>query len=521
MLRLAADFYRLTRRRATLEECIAAARERLRRRDANLLEWLRRHVYARGHGPYAALLRHAGIEHGDVVKLVHVDGLEAALQRLRSAGVYLTYEEFRGRRPLVRGSLRIEVRETDFDNPSAHAHVTARSSGSTGARVSAPLDMRAVREFGEASLISHAVSGVQHAVCGLWSPPPPDHISVLVFLWRSMVDVAPVERWFAPLPASRTAGLAYGALGLSGLRWLGRLAGRPIPPPEHVPFDRADVVARWTAGMLAAGRPPVLQVGVSPALAVVQAARADGLELGGAMFRLLGEPVTAARAAQFQAMGVRITQTYAASEVGWLADSCGAAGYDDDMHLLTDRVAVITHGRSLDGIPVEPFLYTSLPAHARKLLLNVEIDDTGELFSKPCGCLLEKIGYTVHVRGVRSISKLTSHGRNVLGADIVRIMEETLPARFGGSPVHYQMVEEEGADGLPRLILRVHPEVGPLSDADLVTTVLDELRKGRPSYGVAADLWQQAEALRVERRAPLATGRGKVLPLYFAGRRAP
>ena len=47
-----------------------------------------------------------------------------------------------------------------------------------------------------------------------------------------------------------------------------------------------------------------------------------------------------------------------------------------------------------------------------------------------------------------------------IDADVVRVLEEVLPRRFGGGPSDYQLVEEEADDGQPLLRLLVHPAVG-------------------------------------------------------------
>ena len=48
---------------------------------------------------------------------------------------------------------------------------------------------------------------------------------------------------------------------------------------------------------------------------------------------------------------------------------------------------------------------------------------------------------------------------NFLGADLIRLIEEVLPARFGGAPTDYQFVEREDARGLPKVDLRVSPRI--------------------------------------------------------------
>ena len=73
-------------------------------------------VFRQPTSPYLPLLRHAGVELGDVVPLVERDGVEGALERLYNAGVRLSLAEFKGRHPIRRPGLEIEVSPTSFDN---------------------------------------------------------------------------------------------------------------------------------------------------------------------------------------------------------------------------------------------------------------------------------------------------------------------------------------------------------------------------------------------------------------------
>ena len=60
-------------------------------------------------------------------------GLEGALFSLRDAGVYVTFEEFKGRSPIERNGVVVETAHGTFHNPLSERFFTTRSSGSTGA----------------------------------------------------------------------------------------------------------------------------------------------------------------------------------------------------------------------------------------------------------------------------------------------------------------------------------------------------------------------------------------------------
>jgi len=120
-------------------------------------------------------------------------------------------------------------------------------------------------------------------------------------------------------------------------------------------------------------------------------------------------------------------------------------------------------------VPVN--VYTTLVAGTPKLMLNVESDDFGELVARRCGCHLDGLGLRRHLHTMRSHEKLTSEGMNFLGSDLLRLIEEILPARFGGGPTDFQLVEDEDASGLPQVQLFVSRRLGPLPDAAVVDTV--------------------------------------------------
>ena len=130
--RLAWDYVGFTREPLTLEQSVQLVREHLARREEHFLANLERVVVNNPRSPYRRLFEYAGCELGDVRHSVQQHGLEGALQRLQQAGVYLTYEEFKGGRETVRGSKRFHLQEQDFDNPLVRAQLISRSGGTTG-----------------------------------------------------------------------------------------------------------------------------------------------------------------------------------------------------------------------------------------------------------------------------------------------------------------------------------------------------------------------------------------------------
>ena len=119
----------------------AACRDRtaagLRARAANLLHAIEAGILAQPESPYRHLFRHAGIEFGDVRHAVETTGVEASLATLADAGVFLRPDEFKGRRPIERGSLRLEGRRTT-STPRWPTVTSAARPAARAARRAAP-----------------------------------------------------------------------------------------------------------------------------------------------------------------------------------------------------------------------------------------------------------------------------------------------------------------------------------------------------------------------------------------------
>jgi hypothetical protein len=101
-----------------------------------------------------------------------------------------------------------------------------------------------------------------------------------------------------------------------------------------------------------------------------------------------------------------------------------------------------------------------------------------------------------------------------LDTDLIRVLEEVLPARFGGGPTDYQLVEEEDDDGRSRLRLLVHPGVGPVTPAAVIDVFLAALGAGPGAQQVMALQWRAAGFVGVERAVPVALPSGKVLHVH-------
>ncbi len=443
---------------------------------------------------------------------MRVEGLEAALGTLFRQGVFLTVAELKARRPVSRGGLRFTVNPDDLRNPTSAYHIPGHTGGSRGPSIALAIDLSFVRDVAADLVASLAARGAAGWHIAYWDVPGGSIRPLLVCAKAGHVP----RRWFSLVdPAGRGMHARY-RWSAEALRWGGRLAGVRLPPPEHVPISDPIPVARWMREVLAAGQTPLLLTYSSPAVRLAEASRGAGLDLRGAHFLLYGEPVTAARLAAIRQTGAVATPLYIAMETWRLGEGCLAPEAADDVHFLSDLHALIqagSHGARF-GLPAPALLVTSLRMTAPLVLLNVALGDQAVVVDRRCGCPLEPLGWTRHLHTIRSYEKLTASGMTFLDADVIRVLEEVLPARFGGVPTDYQLVEEEAAGGLARVRLLVRPEVGPVDPDAVAMAFLDAISAGAGAERIMGQVWRDAQVLRVERRAPLATASGKILHLH-------
>jgi hypothetical protein len=119
----------------------------------------------------------------------------------------------------------------------------------------------------------------------------------------------------------------------------------------------------------------------------------------------------------------------------------------------------------------------------------------------------------LELREVRSFGKLTGEGVTLVGSEMVHILEKVLPARFGGSPLDYQLLEEEDQQGFTRLSLLVSPKIQIRDESEVIAAVLEALKGSSTAAQLAGELWKQAKTLRIRRQEPIMTARGKFMPL--------
>jgi hypothetical protein len=430
--------------------------------------------------------------------------------------VYVSYDEFKGRVPLVRGDVTFEVAPQDFHNPRLRATYMTQSGGTTGAPFRVPLAFGPLAVSAAYELLAYEAQGFMSDPWVLWRGVMPDQSGINNVLRRAHQGSFH-DRWYSPVVGRDQAKRLFKYRIATWLPVLmARSAGAPVPFPEPLRIEQAGVIADWLAGAIQAQGGAVVQTPVSCALRISLSGLEKGYDLSGATFVVAGEPITPGKAAIISSTGAKMHSNYSFTEMGRVGVGCARATDVTDVHVCEGLAAVIEHPRLVSGtdVTVPALNVTSVLPSAPIVMVNVEIDDYGVLESRSCGCQLGSIGETTHLSKIRSFRKFAGEGLTLLGSDIVKLLDEVLPERFGGSPLDYQLSEEEDEVGLTRFVLRVSPRVEVASDAEIIEVALAWLSTdAQQAYLVP--VWRQAGTFRVERIEPNWANTGKLQPLDF------
>ena len=482
---------------------------RFRERAASFLSVVRDGVYPYPGNPYRRLLAAAGCEYGDVDRLVRQEGVDGTLKTLLREGVYVTLDEFKGRRPVVRGATIFTTDPTQFRNPMSSAHVAFPSGGSRGKATPILFDFAFIRELSVNTCVILNELGGRSWTRACWDLPGSGvMIRVLDFASQGLG----LDRWFSYVdPALPELPRRY-RWSFRTVCWASRAAGRPVPDPVHVPADNPLPIARWMTSVLRTGGTPHLLTYATSAVRLAQAALAAGLDLRGTRIWVGGEPLTPARAASIRQSGAEPWTRYATMESGAIAANCIHPDVSDDVHVYEDLHAVIQPEDTPTGaaLPPDALLVSSLRPTAPLILINASTGDRAARSKRACGCPLERLGWTTHLCGIRSFEKLTAGGMTFLDAHVVQVLEETLPARFGGGPTDYQLLEDETPEGHPRLRLLVHPRLPGIDPDSVARVFLTSLGTESAPERMMGRVWQDSAFVTVERSAPRITRAGKV-----------
>ena len=471
--RFLASLVRFLRRPITLDEARATLRHRFEHRADDFLQFARQSFFSQPGSPYQQLFALAGCEHGDLERMVRRDGVDGALATLARHGVYLTIDEFKGRRAIVRGSTTMDAQPGPPRDPGTTSHLSVHTGGSRGAGATVGIDLAYVRDRAvDTCLAFHAIGGArwEHAIWGV-----PGGSTVVVLLEFAAFG-GRVSRWFSQIdPALRDLHPRY-RWSARVMRWGSTGAPTRLPALEHVPLAEPGPILRWIDDVRRGGGTPHLHTHSSSVVRLCQAAEAAGMRLDGAQFTAASEPTTAVRLATIRRAGATCWPQYASVETGVVGRACLDPDAPDEVHVHEDRLALIQPDPAAipAGLTARALLTTSLRRTATALpLLNVSMGDVATLDRRRCGCPLERLGWTLHLHDIRSLEKLTAAGMTFLDADVIRVLEETLPeplrrradalpagrgggcGRTAGSPAprppgRRAAVPRDGGGGLPR-----------------------------------------------------------------------
>lgn len=492
----------------------ALLEERLRNRESGFLDLMRGVVFRNPANPYFSLFRWAGCEYGDLEKLVRSDGLDAALERLRAAGIWLAHSEFKGAKPIERPGLTIEGGAKRFVNPLVRGVIENTSSGSRsrGTLTRTSIEYQIYREAQDAVVMEPFLT--PRRAIGALLPILPS----AVWLQRLLSCArrgTPIERFFSFGGSWRESG--HYRLLTRLLIIESRLLGLGVTSPVYLPHNDFSPVVGWIARRRNEGVPVLLMCTVSFGVRVAAAALASGSSIEGTLFLCGAEPLTDARRAVMEQAGGQVYPRYGISEVGWVGCSCPEMKDGNCVHVMRDSVAVVSYRRRapLSQLEVDSLLITTLLPSAAYVLVNFEVEDCGRLEPARCECRLRRMGFHQQLSQIYSFGKLTGQGITLLAGDLLGILERSLPARFGGTPVDYQLVELDESSGAV-VELRVHPQVGVRSSEEVRQFFLAEVKRlwgGSLTYRQ----WSQTEAVRVVFAEPYLSGGRKVNPLHLLG----
>jgi len=505
---------------------VARAKEEIKRaletREERFLELIQNQVYDCANSPYLKLLRNAGCEFSDLRAQVHHHGLEKTLERLAKEGVYLTSQEFKGKKEVVRGGQSFRFFPADLEDNGSSPGFLTQSSGSSS---------RAVRSFTRLErLVQQAyVTCLTFYAHDLFSPAHAVYDAILPgssginqLLYRAKLGIR-TERWFArEIPFnSRLEGI-YFFLVTYLFVLAGKWFGPGFPRPEFIDITNVGRIVRWVLEKRRESKSCCIRSSATNAVRIAQAAWNMGVSLEGTKFLVGGEPLTEAKRDAIARLGAHAIPRYSFSGGGNVGNGCASPRYTDEIHVNQHMMTLVQHPNPIGdyGQPIRPILFTNLDASAGRLLFNVDIGDYATVATRDCGCVLGQAGLTLHLHHIRSYEKFTSEGMNYFYGDLYKLFESVFPREFGGGPGDYQLVEEEDASGQTRLTLLVHPNVGRLDEAKILARLQAALANGSRGNCFMAGVWQNAGTFRVRREVPYASPRGKILPLHLGHSKA-
>ena len=499
--------YQLSRKSSNPDPFVQI-REQLRLREQRFLRLARSVLEQKDH-LYRRLFDAAGCSYADLESDVARHGLRAALRRLLSSGVYITHDEFRGRTELVRSGRHIPCDPGAFDNPHGRGSNPQATSGSTGRRFITSVSNRYLLYREEHETLESRIMDLPNRARIIVGAILPSTWPIRRQVTWSRLGV-PLDRWFvAGVADSSSIYRAVTGMLVTQVNALGGTARQPeyLPPNDFTPV--AECLARYRA----ANRPAYVRTMVSMATRIASAARDRALDIRGTVFSVSGEPLTPAKRSMIEDAGAGVYPFYGATEFGTFGFACPRMQGEDRVHLFEDGVMLVPQSAGAES--QHGLFVTSLLPWSPRIVINVGVDDSAVIEPGSCDCEYQRLGFTTHAHSIFSYGKVTSQGTTIDARDLAELIETILPARFGGSPGDFQLVEIDAADQ-GGIVLRVRPKLASADLREIRDFFLDQLGK-IPGGSLSQRLWKFSGGLRVVIEEPEATSTGKIHPLRLLG----
>jgi hypothetical protein len=494
----------------TYEQAREIIRQRLEHREENFLRFIKLFVYDNPKSAYLPLMQHAHCSYEDTVSAVRQYGLEGFLEKLKDAGVWFSFNEFKCKTQAVyRGGKEFRLSYPGFNNPVMSPGYMVTTGGTSGR----PTPFNIYLDFiADRACYDHLIFNM----LDIYNEP--------LALWGNSLRYAkignPADQWFNLLADEHVHPNWRYKLSNSAIVWSSRLSRTSLSRPQNVSLKRVETIVDWIRKTKKRRGKAIVQCYVSQAVRVCQAAADRGADLNGVLFIVGSEPLTEAKHCEIEKVHARVYPRYYATE-GSFASGCLHPSEAGELHLHSDTTSLIQPNGTLNENKMKPFFLTSFLGTAPRIMINVEIGDAGSISKRDCGCPLHDIGFHTHLSQVRSFSRTSSEGMSLPYQVLQNIIEDILPVKHGGTSLDYQWIEVEDNKSLTRLVLLVSPSIGAVNEKELIKDVLTELKQRGVYDRINAEMWDQAGALRVVRRNPKPTGAGKAVPVMRERQQSP
>lgn len=487
-------------------------RQVLEHRESIWLDTLRKTIFSQPSNPYHEMFRIAGCSPQDLAQLVHQRGIEEALKAIRRSGVYLDHDEFKGFKPVVRSGKVIPSAPGSFANPIVAGWFHGSSGGSRSAGTMTCTGTEQLAYLTGYAALNAEEFGLNEIPYVIARPTLPSIAGLLFCLLYSRIGCA-VGPWFSF--GGKFSNSFHYRLLTKYIVALARWHGAGAPFPRYLPPNDFSPVARWIARLPKKERRCALQAVASTGVRIASAAMAENLDISGTLFFSGGEALTEGKRRAVEAAGVEVFPAYWISEIGQIGHSCRRMNTGNCVHLFKDSIAVISEARTapFSQTGVNSLLFTTLLPHAPYVFINVEMQDAGLLEERSCDCVYGRMGFTHQISGIFSHGKLTGQGMTLVGTEIVRILEQDLPSRFGGCPGDYQLIEQEGSTQT-EIVLRISPRAA-VQSPEIVKRYFMQSLRGYHGGTLASHVWEHSDALKAIIAEPELTKAGKLLPLHL------